>query len=88
MPAEDVADGIIAALGGDRFEHYLPDMKAVVDAKNADIDAYIAGAAAMAPSMKALVFGVRPEPLDGPDDALTHSPVALQPCTGSCSAAR
>jgi threonine dehydrogenase-like Zn-dependent dehydrogenase len=28
--------------------------------------------------MKALVFGVRPEPLDGPDDALTHSPVALR----------
>ena len=28
--------------------------------------------------MRALVFGVRPEPLDGPDDALTHSPVALQ----------
>ena len=28
--------------------------------------------------MKALLFGVRPEPLDGPDDALTHSPVALQ----------
>ena len=49
VPAEEVADGIIAALGGDRFEHYLPDMKAVVDAKNADIDAYIAGAAAMAP---------------------------------------
>ena len=39
-PAEEVADGIIAALGGDRFEHYVPDMKAVVDAKNADIDAY------------------------------------------------
>ena len=38
-----------AALASDRFEHYLPDMKAVVDAKNADIDAYIAGAAAMAP---------------------------------------
>ena len=49
VPAGDVADGIIAALGGDRFEHYLPDMKPVVDAKNADIDAYIAGAAAMAP---------------------------------------
>ena len=49
VPAEDVADGIIGALDGDRFEHYLPDMKAVVDAKNADIDAYIAGAAAMAP---------------------------------------
>jgi threonine dehydrogenase-like Zn-dependent dehydrogenase len=28
--------------------------------------------------MKALVFGVPPEPSDGPDDALTHSPVALQ----------
>jgi len=26
----------------------VPDMKAVVDAKNADLDAYIAGAAAMA----------------------------------------
>lgn len=48
VPAEEVADGIIAALGSDRFEHYLPDMKAVVDAKNTDVDAYIAGAAAMA----------------------------------------
>jgi short-subunit dehydrogenase len=46
-PADEVADGIVAALGTNRFEHYLPDMKAVVDAKNADIDAYIAGAAAM-----------------------------------------
>jgi short-subunit dehydrogenase len=46
VPADEVADGIIAALGSDSFEHYLPDMKAVVDAKNADIDAYIAGAAA------------------------------------------
>src|SRR5438270_12864997 len=49
VPAEDVADGIIAAPGGDRFEHYPPDMKAVVDAKNADLDAYIADAAAMVP---------------------------------------
>ena len=48
VPAAEVADGIIAALGSDRFEHYLPDMKAVVDAKDADLDAYIAGAAAMA----------------------------------------
>jgi short-subunit dehydrogenase len=48
VPADEVADGIVAALGSDRFEHYLPDMKAVVDAKNADLDAYIAGAAAMA----------------------------------------
>ena len=28
--------------------------------------------------MRALVFGVPPQPLDGPDDALTHSPVALR----------
>jgi short-subunit dehydrogenase len=42
---EEVAQGIIAAMDGDRFEHYLPDLKAVVDAKNADLDAFIAGAA-------------------------------------------
>ncbi|WP_055401822.1 MULTISPECIES: SDR family oxidoreductase [unclassified Mycobacterium] len=49
VPADEVADGIIAALEGDGFEHYVPDLKAVVDAKNADLDAYIAGAAGMAP---------------------------------------
>jgi len=46
--ADEVADGIVAALGANGFEHYVPDMKAVVDGKNGDIDAYIAGAAAMA----------------------------------------
>jgi short-subunit dehydrogenase len=46
--ADEVAQGIIDALASDRFEHYVPDMKAVVDGKNADIDNYIAGAAAMA----------------------------------------
>jgi short-subunit dehydrogenase len=48
VAADEVADGIIAALGSDRFEHYVPDMKAVVDAKNADLDAFIAGVAGMA----------------------------------------
>jgi short-subunit dehydrogenase len=47
---EEVAAGIIAALGSDGFEHYVPDMKAVVDLKNADIDTYIVGAAGMAKS--------------------------------------
>jgi short-subunit dehydrogenase len=47
FPPDEVARGIIAALGSDRFEHYVPDMKAVVDIKNADIDTYISGAAAM-----------------------------------------
>jgi short-subunit dehydrogenase len=49
VAADDVAAGIIAAFGSDRFEHYVPDMKAVVDVKNADLDGYITGAAAMAP---------------------------------------
>ena len=48
VPPDEVAAGIVAALCDDRFEHYLPDLKSVVDAKNADIDAFIAGAAAMA----------------------------------------
>ena len=46
---DEVADGIIAAMGAEGFEHYVPDMKAVVDLKNSDIDAYIAGAASMRP---------------------------------------
>jgi short-subunit dehydrogenase len=50
VAADVVADGVIAALGSERFEHYLPDMKAVIDAKNADLDAFIAGAAGMASS--------------------------------------
>ena len=66
LPPEEVAEGIVAALGGERFEHYVPDMKAVVDFKNADIDTFIAGAASMAPAMKALVFGVPPEPFEVP----------------------
>lgn len=45
---EVVVEGIIAALGSDRFEHYVPDLKRVIDAKNADLDAFIAGAAAIA----------------------------------------
>ena len=49
VPPDEVAAGVIAALGTDRFEHYVPDMKAVVDAKNADLDAFIAGVAGMAP---------------------------------------
>jgi short-subunit dehydrogenase len=48
VPPEVVADGIIEALKSDKFEHYLPDLKPVVDGKNADIDAFIAGSAQMA----------------------------------------
>lgn len=48
VSADEVADGILAALGTEGFEHYVPDMKPVVDAKNADLDAFIAGAAGLA----------------------------------------
>ncbi|CPR13440.1 short-chain dehydrogenase [Mycobacterium bohemicum DSM 44277] len=46
--ADEVAEGVIEALGAEGFEHYIPDLRAVVDAKNADIDAFIAGAASLA----------------------------------------
>ncbi len=49
VAADEVAAGIIAALGSDGFEHYVPDLKAVIDVKNADIDTFIAGVAGMAP---------------------------------------
>jgi short-subunit dehydrogenase len=49
VAADVVAEGIIDALGSETFEHYVPDMKAVVDAKNADLDAFIEGVAGMAP---------------------------------------
>ena len=47
-PPELVAEGILAAIASDRFEHYLPDMKPVVTFKDSDIDGYIAMAAQMA----------------------------------------
>lgn len=36
-----VAEGIVEAIAGDRFEHYLPDLRSVVEFKVSDIDAYI-----------------------------------------------
>jgi short-subunit dehydrogenase len=47
-PPEMVAEGILAAIASDTFEHYLPDMRAVVDYKQSDLDGYIAVNAAMA----------------------------------------
>jgi short-subunit dehydrogenase len=46
-PPEEAADGIIAAIEGDRFETYVPDMKAVIDFKQQDIDGFLEGSAAM-----------------------------------------
>ncbi len=45
-PPEVVARGIIDAIKGDRFEHYLPDLKAVAEFKTSDIDAFLEGSAA------------------------------------------
>ena len=47
-PAETVAAGIVAAVEGDRFEHYLPDMRAIVEMKTGDIDGFLAGMVALA----------------------------------------
>jgi short-subunit dehydrogenase len=44
-PPGDVAAGIIAALEGDAFEHYLPDLKGVAEFKTSDIDTFLAGSA-------------------------------------------
>jgi short-subunit dehydrogenase len=47
-PPSLVAEGILAAIESDRFEHYVPDMKSVVEFKECDLDGYIAANAAMA----------------------------------------
>ena len=44
-PPSIVADGIIAAIEGDTFEHYLPDLKGVAEFKTSDIDTFLAGSA-------------------------------------------
>ena len=43
VPALEVAEGIADAIAGDRFEHYLPDMKPVAEFKTANIEAYFTG---------------------------------------------
>ena len=42
-PPGPIAEGIIAAIEGDGFEHYLPDMKAIAEFKTAAIDDFFAG---------------------------------------------
>ncbi len=44
-PPELVAEGIVAAIEGDTFEHYLPDLKGVVEFKTSEIDVFLAGSA-------------------------------------------
>jgi short-subunit dehydrogenase len=44
---ESIAGPLIDAIDSDRFEHYLPDMKAVIEAKTTDIDAFMVGMRAL-----------------------------------------
>ncbi len=46
-PPESIAGGIIDAIDSDHFEHYLPDMKAVVEFKTSDIDGFMVGMRAL-----------------------------------------
>jgi len=46
-PPATVAEAIVAAIEGDRFETYAPDLRSVVEFKTADIDAFLEGSAAM-----------------------------------------
>jgi short-subunit dehydrogenase len=44
---EAIAGALADAIDSDRFEHYLPDMKAVIEAKTADIDGFMVGMRAL-----------------------------------------
>lgn len=43
LPVGEAAAGIIAAMEGTTFEHYVPDVRFIVDVKNADMDGFLAG---------------------------------------------
>jgi short-subunit dehydrogenase len=46
-PPESIAGGIVDAIDSDHFEHYLPDMKAVIEFKTSDIDSFMVGMRAL-----------------------------------------
>ena len=47
VPAEEMAAGLVECLRSDRFEHYIPDMRAIVEMKTKDFDGFVAGMRAM-----------------------------------------
>ncbi len=47
ISADEMAAGIVAAIEGDTFEHYVPDMRGIVESKTANPDPFIEGMAAM-----------------------------------------
>ena len=44
---EEMADGIVKAMEGDTFEHYVPDMKSIIEMKTSDPDTFLKGMADM-----------------------------------------
>jgi short-subunit dehydrogenase len=58
VPAAETAVGIAEAIDSEHFEHFLPDMKAVVEAKVADIDKFMAGMVAFHRSQQAAAHPV------------------------------
>jgi hypothetical protein len=42
-----VAEGIVAAIEGDQIEHYLPDMKGIVEYKTSDVQGFLGGVASL-----------------------------------------
>ena len=47
ITADEMAQGIVTAMESDRFEHYVPDMTAIMESKTSNPDPFIEGMAAM-----------------------------------------
>lgn len=57
-----VAAGIIAAIASNHFEHYVPDLAAIVEWKTANIDEFIAGVAAQRTTRPIMSPAMSPAP--------------------------
>jgi short-subunit dehydrogenase len=47
ISADEMAEGIVTAMESDKFEHYVPDMLAIIESKTSNPDPFIEGMAAM-----------------------------------------
>ncbi len=52
VPPSEIAGGIVDAIDSEHFEHYLPDMKAVIEMKTSDFDSFLVGMRAMTDQAK------------------------------------
>jgi short-subunit dehydrogenase len=53
VPPSEIAQGVVDAIDSENFEHYLPDMKAVIEMKTADFDSFMVGMRAMVDQARA-----------------------------------